>query len=80
MEKYYNKVKPSSLNVEFLSPNVNSTSSPQSQVDFTSPNVVFIFSNIVSTSPDVFSDIEFVVDPRLKKNIDKNMANIKNIR
>ena len=38
--KYYNKVKPNSLNVGFSSPNVDFTYFPQSQVGFTSPNIV----------------------------------------
>ena len=87
MEKYYNKVRPTSLNVGFWSPNVNSTSSSQlkvgftfSQVGFTSPNVVFISLNIVSTSPNVSFDIELVADPVLRKSINKNMANIENVR
>ena len=63
MEKYYNKVRPNFSNVRFLSLNVDSTSSPQSQVGFTYPNVVFTHPNIVSTSLNVSFNIELVVDP-----------------
>ena len=80
VERYYNKVRQSSSNVGFLSPNVDFTSSPQSQVGFTFSNVVFISSNIVFTFPNVSFDIELVADPRLRKNIDKNMANIEKVR
>ena len=73
MEKYFNKVKPSSSNVDFIS-------SPQSQVCFISSNVVFTPPNIVSTSPNVFIDIELMANLGLRKSIDKNMANIKNVR
>ena len=80
MEKYYNKVRPSFSHLGFSSPNVNSTSSLQSQGNFTSPNVVFTPPNIVSTSPNVSFGIELVADPGLRKSIDKNMANTENVR
>ena len=66
--------------MRFLSPNINYTFSSQLQVSFISFNIVFTFSNISSTSSNVSSYIELVVDSYLKKNIDKNMINIENVR
>ena len=40
MKKYYNKFKPNSSNMRFLSSNVDFTYSPQSQVSFILSNVI----------------------------------------